>query len=299
MASCGVKDLTALVLVTCLSVLFLPLFIIDKNASAATDLPFLQIEQKMKVVKALGPTDGSLTVQTIVGAGGGGTCEQCQFIVYKPTTSAPGKAGVAYVSETPIDLDGAKRLVFFAKGELGGEAIKPLIMGKASSAVSAAPFTNLIFEVENEDIVLASDWRRYEMNIDGLNLNNVTTPFALVISNQRGEAPDALPTPSSDELPNNNNNPDHISFYLKGVSLDDTAATNPINNGSINNGSINNGSLSAGDNINDLENNTRGINSTFSLPPSSSVQNGNITDGNFVGNNKNNSGIGANGTRLN
>ena len=58
------------------------------------------------------------------------------------------------------------------------------------------------------------------MNIDGLNLNNVTTPFALVISNQRGEAPDALPTPSSNELPNNNNNPDHISFYLKGVSLD-------------------------------------------------------------------------------
>jgi hypothetical protein len=246
--------LTVVSFVICLSVLFLPLFIIDKNASAATDLPLLQIEQKMRLGKAVGPTEGSLTVQTIVGAGGGGTCEQCQFIVYKPTKIAPSNAGIAYVSETPLDLAGAKRLVFFAKGELGGETIKPLIMGRASSSVSAAPFTNLDFEVENEDIVLASDWRRYEMNIDGLNLNKVTTPFALVISNQRGDAPDALPTPSSDEPPNNNNNPDQISFYLKGVSLDDTAATNPLNNGSINNGS-----LSAVDNINSLENTTRGI----------------------------------------
>ena len=57
MVSCGVKDLTALVLITCLSVLFLPLFIIDKNASAATDLPFLQIEQKMKVVRVGQRTD--------------------------------------------------------------------------------------------------------------------------------------------------------------------------------------------------------------------------------------------------
>ena len=105
---------------------------------AAMDLPLLQIEQKMKVIKVLGPTDGSLTVQTIVGAGGGGTCEQCQFIVYKPTTSAPGKPGIAYVSETPLDLAGAKRLVFFAKGELGGETIKPLIMGKSSSSVSGS-----------------------------------------------------------------------------------------------------------------------------------------------------------------
>ena len=229
MAPRTVKDLAVPILIFCISPLFLSSFFEGKSASATIAFPLLQIEHKIQPTKALDQKSGSLTIQTIVAAGGGGTCEQCQFIVYKPLGSAPSKPGIAYTSSRPLDLEGAKRLVFFAKGELGGETIKPMVLGKPSSSVSLVPFKNLKFGVTSEDIVLTNDWKRYELNIEGLDSNGVTTPFALVISNQRGNIRDTLPDLDSDKPPMNNPDPKAISFYLKGVSLDNTAAVNPIN----------------------------------------------------------------------
>ena len=49
------------------------------------------------------------------------SCEVCTFIKYIP--GPIGKTGVAYKSAQPLDLTGAQRIVFFAKGELGGENV--------------------------------------------------------------------------------------------------------------------------------------------------------------------------------
>jgi hypothetical protein len=198
--------------------------------AAAIPFPLLQIEEKIPVTISANLTTGPVTVQTITGAGGGALCEQCQFIVYKPIISSPPTKVpvIAYISATPFDLSGAKRIVFFAKGELGGETIKVLAIGKPSNLVPSLPLKGFKFGVVSADIVLTNDWKRYEFNLDGLDLKDVTGPFGLVISNHRGSNP-IFPGPGSNKPPVNNGNVKEISFYLKGISIDNTLASNPIN----------------------------------------------------------------------
>jgi hypothetical protein len=206
-----------------------------KVAFAAVPFPLLQIEEKMPLTIIVNDTTGPVTVQAITGAGVGGLCEQCQFIIYKPiiTTPAPlnKRPVIAYTSMSPFDLSGAKRIVFFAKGELGGETIKVLAIGKLPNLVPTAPPpapTAFKFGVMSADIVLTNNWKRYELNVDGLDLKQVSSPFALLISKQRGSIT-ILPGPTSDRPPLNNANIHDISFYVKGVSIDDIPAANPIN----------------------------------------------------------------------
>jgi hypothetical protein len=201
-----------------------------KMAFATTttaNFPLLQIEEKLPLVMSVNQTKSSVVVQDVFSAGGGAVCEGCQFIVYKPITTKE-RPVIAYASETPLDLSGAERIVFFAKGEIGGETIKALALGKSPDLVSTPPLNALQFEVVSPDIVLTNDWKRYELHVDGLDLKNVSSPFGLVISNQRESTP-ILPGSDSDKPPINNDNVKEVSFYLKGISIDDTPAVNPIN----------------------------------------------------------------------
>lgn len=218
------------IIIVSIMVLCIPLVLLslpttgEKLVFAAVPFPLLQIEEKLPVSIAPFPnqTTGPVTVQPVTGTGGSGLCEQCQFIVYKPINSVSGKGPIiAYTSATPFDLSGAKRIVFFAKGELSGETVKALAIGKPPLAV-------LKFAVESPDIVLTNNWKRYELNVDGLDLKDITSLFGLVISNQRGSAP-IHPGPTSPTPPLNNGNAKDISFYLKGVSIDNIPAVNPIN----------------------------------------------------------------------
>ncbi len=195
--------------------------------AAAVRFPLLEIEEKLPLVTSVGQTPSSVIVQYITAAGGGAVCEQCQFIVYKPVTIKE-RPVIAYTSETPLDLSGAKRIVFFAKGELGGETIKALAIGKSHDLVSTPALNALQFEVVSPNIVLTNDWKRYELHVDGLDLKDVSSPFGLVISNQRGSTP-VFPGPGSDKPPINNGNVKEVSFYMKGVSIDNMPAVNPIN----------------------------------------------------------------------
>src|SRR5919108_5166246 len=50
-------------------------------------------------------------------------CEmECKYIEYKP--GPRGKAGLAFTSDTPLDLSGAKKVYFFLMGENGGEKVE-------------------------------------------------------------------------------------------------------------------------------------------------------------------------------
>ena len=185
--------------------------------------PWRQIEEKLPVT---GKVSGSVTVQTITGAsGGGGSCEQCQFVVYHAKTSAPSSAVITHASTTPLDLSGAKRIVFFAKGELGGETIKALAIGK-SNPRTPVPGEKPPFKLMSPNIVLTNDWKRYELSLKGLDLKNTISPFGLEISNQRSGIP--ILNPPIEKTPLNNRNAKDISIYLKGVSLDDNPGSKSI-----------------------------------------------------------------------
>jgi hypothetical protein len=156
-----------------------------------------------------------------------GNCEMCQFIRYMP--GPIGEAAVAYISTQTLDLSDAKRIVFFAKGELGGENVAFVAIGKPSSntSPSAGPniFKNLNFEVISKNITLTNDWARYELSLNGLGTTGVTDPFGFVVSKVRSQI--QVPNLNS-HYPLDDANASHIVFFLKGVTIDNNPAINPI-----------------------------------------------------------------------
>lgn len=156
-----------------------------------------------------------------------GACEMCQFIKYSP--GPIGMAGVAYASAQPVDLNGAKRIVFFAKGELGGEQVAFVAMGKPSPNTSLSAgssiFKNLNFAVISKNVTLTNDWTRYELSLSGSDQRDVTDLFGFVVSDVRNQShpPNSINLYTLDDP-----NPRHIVFFLKGVTIDNNPAINPI-----------------------------------------------------------------------
>jgi hypothetical protein len=154
-----------------------------------------------------------------------GNCEMCQFIKYMP--GPIGKAGVAYTPVQTLDLSGAQRIVFFAKGELGGENVAFVAIGKASNAQPVSPniFRNLNFAVISKNVTLTNDWRRYQLSLNGIDFKGVTDQFGFIVSKVRTQSQ----APSSNSLyPLDDANANHIVFFLKGVTIDNNPAINPL-----------------------------------------------------------------------
>jgi hypothetical protein len=79
-------------------------------------------------------------------------------------------------SEFCYDLSNAQRLIFHAKGELGGECIqvKVAIAGDQPYGDSART------PAATRWITLSTEWQMYELSLEGYNLRRVITPFCFV-----------------------------------------------------------------------------------------------------------------------
>jgi hypothetical protein len=161
---------------------------------------------------------------------GGGDEECCQTIQYTP--GPLGVAGITFKDPEAFDLTNAKRVVFFAMGQKGGETMKFLAAGSTTSNTSlngegpslippssegsvslpADIFSDKKFGRITQDIVLEKNWNRYQISLDGLDLKEITDPFGFVISSSN----------------NNNGSGTPISFNLKGVTYDTKPATDPV-----------------------------------------------------------------------
>ena len=155
-----------------------------------------------------------------------GNCEMCQFIQYIPGPT--GKAGVAYKSAQTLDLGGAQRIVFFAKGELGGEHVAFVAVGKPSNTSPVPPniFTNLKFAVISKEITLTNEWARYQLSLNGSDLTGVTDPFGFIVSKVRSQS--QASSSNSPHPPLIDANANHIAIFLKGVTFDSNSAVKPI-----------------------------------------------------------------------
>ena len=156
-------------------------------------------------------------------------CEMCQIAIYRPNMAGnKGVAPVAYSSNETLDLTGANRIVFFAKGELGGERLTFSAIGRPSESLpSTAPFTNITFALVTTNITLANDWTRYELSINGTDLTNIEYPFGFIV--ERGRNNSALEQPDGDNPPLNNPSTSQITLYLKGITFDTDPAESPLN----------------------------------------------------------------------
>jgi hypothetical protein len=119
-------------------------------------------------------------------------CEFCTFVEYTP--GPRGVAGFAYENDAGVDLTGAKKVRFWVMGEEGNERIKFKIAGKSPDNTQDRPPnrpTNSIFESESfalttEEVTLVSDWRRYEIDLSGASLDDITHPFGFELSKGNG-----------------------------------------------------------------------------------------------------------------
>ena len=126
-----------------------------------------------------------------------------------------------------LDLTGAQRIVFFAKGQLGGENVAFVAIGKPSNTPPVSPniFTNLNFAVISKNVTLTNDWRRYQLSLNGIDFKGVTDQFGFIVSKVRTQSQ----VPSSISLyPLDDANANHIVFFLKGVTIDNMPAINPL-----------------------------------------------------------------------
>ena len=131
-------------------------------------------------------------------------CEFCYRLQYTP--GSQGQAGVLFESDNAIDLKDAKRMTFWARGDLGGEKIQISAAGKKSSSSGASD--GVKFGVTSTDLTLPKTWKKYEVDLSGLDMTGVTHGFGLKM-NKGNDAGDKV-------------------IYLKYITYDTLPAKNPV-----------------------------------------------------------------------
>jgi hypothetical protein len=119
-------------------------------------------------------------------------CEFCTLVEYTP--GPRGVAGFAYENDAGLDLTGATKVRFWTMGEEGNEKIKFKIAGKSLDNIQNRPQnrpTNSVFESESfalttDEVTLAKDWQRYEIDLRGVSLDDITHPVSFELSKGNG-----------------------------------------------------------------------------------------------------------------
>lgn len=139
-------------------------------------------------------------------------CDFCTQVNY--SSAIGGEAAIAYQIDN-VDMSNSKRLVFFAKGEKGGEQIT--ILGAGKFVTGSSPFEKKLvrsdlfpdsaFGFETQQITLTKHWKRFVVDLRDRDLKEVDYPFGLIIrSNPYSEA---------------------RVFYIKGVTFDEKEPAGP------------------------------------------------------------------------
>jgi hypothetical protein len=198
----------------------------QQDQQPASDPILLTSIELLELVDKAG--DASLESSYLRMSPGAGDEECCQLIQYTP--GPLGVAGITFKENGVLDLSNAKRVVFFAMGQKGGETMKFLAAGRTSensslnngsptpvpsSVNSSTPLPEGIFSDKQfgkvtQDVVLEKNWNRYQISLEGLDLNDITDPFGFVVTSV-----------NSSGAP--------VTFNLKGVTYDTKPATDPLN----------------------------------------------------------------------
>jgi len=139
-------------------------------------------------------------------------CEFCTEVTYSPGSDR--FAAVAY-EVGKVDLSLSKRIVFFAKGDRGGEQLLFVAAGKSvknGSGILDDADRNLFrdqgFGIMTDKITLTDHWKRYQIGLISSDLRDITHPFGFII--MAGNTSQAQ------------------KFFLKGITYDNKFATESI-----------------------------------------------------------------------
>lgn len=131
-------------------------------------------------------------------------CEFCYRLQFTPGTQ--GQGGVLFEASEPLNLKDAKRMTFWARGDLGGEKIQVSAAGKKSSLAGASD--GVKFGVTSTDLALVKEWKKFEIDLSGVDLTSVTHGFGL-------------------KMNKGNDGSDKV-IYMKYITYDTLPAKNPV-----------------------------------------------------------------------
>jgi hypothetical protein len=152
--------------------------------SASAQKPPFEVDHHLKIKEKVG--DPVRIEENINDAEQG--CEmECKYIEYK--LGPRGKTGLAFNSDTPLDLSGANKVRFFLMGENGGEIVEVKVAGKnPGKGQKGDDGFKEKFALSTGVITLPNDWQRYEVPLDDVDLKNIVAPFAIELLKGKGSA---------------------------------------------------------------------------------------------------------------
>jgi hypothetical protein len=132
-------------------------------------------------------------------------CEFCLRIDYTP--GAEGRAGLALAASEPLNLEGAQRLVVFARAQIGGDKVQLFAAGEKTDITLGDLSTSAKWAAVSEEITLKNSYRKYELDVSQGKLDNLTYLFGI-------------------ELPKNDERT-KVVLYIQGITIDDVGAERP------------------------------------------------------------------------
>ena len=143
-------------------------------------------------------------------------CEFCTRVQYTP--GSQGVAGFSYEDLRGLDLSNAEKASFWVRGEDGNEKITFKLAGKSldklEDELGTQPgqpandvFKNERFALTTEQVTLDDKWKKYEVDLSGVDLREITHPFAFELEGNRGQ---------------------EQVLFIKGVVYDDTPAVDAL-----------------------------------------------------------------------
>lgn len=137
-------------------------------------------------------------------------CEFCTRVEYIP--GPQGLAGLAFKGANALDFTGAKKVRFWVMGEEGDEKVTFKVAGKSSGnqagGLAKGIFKNEKFALSTQEIKLGNDWKKYEVDLGGTDLQGITHPFGVEIAKGSTGKPQVV--------------------YIKGVVYDTQPPENPV-----------------------------------------------------------------------
>lgn len=148
-------------------------------------------------------------------------CEFCTRVEYIP--GPRGVAGFAYEDLTGLDLSNARKAQFWVMGEEGDERVRFKLAGKSLDKIQDRTqerpgrsldrvepegiFTTERFALATQEVILDDHWKKYEVDLRGVDLRDITHPFALELLGNEDEKQ---------------------VIYIKGVVYDEALPEDPL-----------------------------------------------------------------------
>ncbi|MDR2350808.1 MAG: hypothetical protein LBF41_09350 [Deltaproteobacteria bacterium] len=94
-----------------------------------------------------------------------------------PDSPASGENRGSAAKPKGLDLTGAKKLVFHAKGQKGGEKVRFFLGGFGQTTIFPGPHTDSLPRISTDYVFLSDDWERFEISLGTFDLGNVICGF--------------------------------------------------------------------------------------------------------------------------